>query len=288
MIRHHEAELVVDARAEVGEGPRWDARVGRLLWVDIHGAAVHLFDPATGRDESHPVGAPVGAVALRSAGDYVVALPGHLAHWRPGQPPQTLLTVPGEADGRRFNDAACDPAGRLLAGTMSTDGDAAGQGRLYSLTGAGASLLRDGIGLPNGVDWSPDGRTLYFTDSLTAEVSAFAYDPESGVIGVQTGALPISEGLPDGHTVDADGNVWVACWSAGRVLCLTPEGRTIATVTVPVGAVTSCGFGGADLSVLYITTMQQPREDGSLEPLAGGLFACSVDAVGVAPHAFAG
>ncbi len=286
MIRHHEAELVLDARAEVGEGPRWDTRVQRLLWVDIHGAAVHLFDPATGHDESQSFGAPVGAAALRSSGGYVVALPGQVAEWRPGAPARTLVAVSGEFGGRRFNDAACDPAGRLLAGTISTAGE--GTGRLYCVTGGGASLLREGIGLPNGLDWSPDGRTLYFTDSLTGEVGVFPYDPETGTIGGQSGSLPVPEGLPDGHTVDAEGNIWVACWSAGRVLCLTPEGRAICSVTVSVGAVTACAFGGSDLSVLYITTMQQPREDGSLEELAGGLFACSVDAVGRRPHAFAG
>ncbi len=288
MTRRYQAELVLDAKAQVGEGPRWDARVQRLLWVDIHGGAVHLFDPATGSDDIDSMGAPVGAAAVRDSGGYVVALPGAVMAWRPGEPAQPLVTVHGESDGRRFNDTACDPKGRLLAGTMSTAANGEGQGRLYSITIGGPILLRDGIGLPNGIDWSPDGQTLYFTDSLRGEVGLFAYDPEAGVIGRQTGALRAPEGLPDGHTVDAEGNVWVALWSAGRVVCLTSDGRTIASVTVPVRAVTACALGGPDLSVLYITTMQQPMEDGSSEPLAGGLFACSVETVGRHPYPFAG
>jgi sugar lactone lactonase YvrE len=286
MIRHYEAELVLDAKAEVGEAPRWDARVQRLLWVDIHGGVVHLFDPATGADDSESFGTPVGAAALRESGGYVVAIPGAVIAWHPGSPALPLVTVHGESDGRRFNDATCDPAGRLLAGTISTAVGGEGHGRLYSITADGANLLSEGIGLPNGIDWSPDGRTLYFTDSLRREIGAYPYDPETGVTGDQAGGLAVPEGLPDGHTVDAEGNVWAALWSAGRVVCLTPEGRVIASVDVPVQKVTSCAFGGPYLSVLYITSMRQP-EDGPPEPLAGGLFACSVGAVGRHPYPFA-
>lgn len=287
MILRYEAELVLDARAEVGESPRWDSRKQCLVWVDIHGEGVHVFDPATGSDLSEKVGAPVGAAALRGSGQYVVLLPGGLMSWEPDSRPQTIVPV-SESAGRRFNDAACDPTGRLLAGTMSTGVGGEGQGRLYSITLAGAVLLKERIGLPNGIDWSPDGRTLYFTDSPRREIGVFPYDSHTGRMGAQTGAVQVPEGLPDGHTVDADGNIWVALWSAGRVVCLTPQGKTVASVVVPISAVTSCAFGGSDLSMLYITTMRHPDETGGLEPTAGGLFACCVGATGRLPGIFAG
>ncbi len=286
-MRSYEAQLVLDAKAQVGESPRWDPRCQQLLWVDIHGEAVHLFDGTTRSDQSFTFGAPVGAAVLRSSGGYAVMLPGAVTAWQAGTEPQLLMAVPGESVGRRFNDAACDPVGRLVAGSMSTRTGGEGEGRLYCITSGGALLLREGIGLPNGIDWSPDGRTLYFTDSLRGEIGAFAYSADTGEIGLQTGALPVPEGLPDGHTVDAEGNIWVALWSAGRVVCVTPQGRVIASVVVPVSAVTSCTFGGPDLSVFYITTMRQPGDDES-EPYAGGIFACSVGAVGRRPNLFSG
>ncbi|AYY13938.1 SMP-30/gluconolactonase/LRE family protein [Actinobacteria bacterium YIM 96077] len=287
-MRSYTAELVLDARAQVAESPRWDVRAGRLVWVDVLGGAVHLFDPATGLDESESFGVPVGAAALRASGSYVVAVPGAVLAWHPGERAQRLLTLEGESDGRRINDAACDPAGRLLAGTMSTAPDGEGHGRLYSLSTERTSLLADGIGLPNGIDWSPDGRTLYFTDSLTRKLDSYPYDPETGAVGELSDSIPVPAGLPDGHTVDAEGNIWVALWSAGQVACLTPSGRAVASVTVPVQAPTSCAFGGPDLSTLYITTMPQPGQDASAEPLAGGIFACQVHAVGRHPYPFTG
>lgn len=285
MMARHAADLVLDARAEVGEGPRWDHRSQRLVWVDIHGRTVHLFDPVTGLDVSHDFGGFVGAAALRAAGGYAVVLPDGVAAWQPPEPVRRVVAVTEEA-GRRFNDAACDPAGRLFAGTIDMSAGGEGRGRLYQITDV-ATLIVDGLGLPNGIDWSPDGRTMYFTDSLEREIGRFPYDVDTGRIGDRAGGVPIRNGLPDGHTVDADGNLWVAQWSAGTVVCLTPEGRELATVTVPVAAVTSCAFGGPDLSTLFITTMQQPDGNGFLEPTAGGLFACSVGGTGREPHPFA-
>lgn len=290
MTRHRRAELLVDAAAEVGEGPRWDARTGTLVWVDIHGKRVHRFDPSTGTDSHEAVDAQVGAAALRARGGYVLMLEGTVAAWTPGESPRTLLEVEAGQPGRRFNDAACDPAGRLLAGTMDTGEGGAGQGRLYSVEGGVARLMAEGIGLPNGVDWSPDGHRLYFTDSLTEAVGVFDYDPDTGAVGAQVGGVPVPGGLPDGHTVDADGNLWVALWSAGEVVRLTPEGRVLTRIAVPVPEVTSCAFGGHELATLYITTMRQPGADGrEPPPHAGGLFAVdAVGAVGRPPHPFAG
>ena len=276
------AELALDARAQVGEGPRWDTATQRLLWVDIHGGTVHRWDPSSGIDEVWKVGSFVGALALTTSEKFVLALPHGPARWSPGSDPIPLVSLHDEGDGRRLNDAAVDPQGRLLFGTMGLGDRGTGDGRLYRYGDAGCSIVRRSIGLPNGIDWSPDGRTLYFADSLTGRVDGIPYDGDDPVLPPATSSLTVPHGLPDGHTVDADGNIWVALWSAGEVVCFSPDGRVIATVVVPVDTVTSCAFGGEGLDTLFITTMLSPTEPDN--PLAGGIFACRPGAVGRLPN----
>lgn len=285
-VRQLRAELVVPGGAVLGEGPRWDARAERLVWVDITGRTIHLFDPVTGSDVVHAVPVMVGAALPRASSGYVLATDGGFATWTPGGE-LDFFAVPEQGERRRANDAACDPAGNLLAGTTSLDDEPAA-GRLYRVgADRGVALVKDGIGLPNGIDWSPDGATLYFTDSSVGRVDAYRYDPQVGVLGAGRPAVVPADGVPDGHTVDADGNLWVALWSAGRVACFTPDGRELVSVTVPVAALTSCAFGGVDLSTLFITTMAHSFGGRPPEPESGALFACDVGAVGRPPHVYA-
>ncbi|HEY8525408.1 MAG TPA: SMP-30/gluconolactonase/LRE family protein [Acidimicrobiales bacterium] len=287
MVKRFTAEPVAEVGATLGEGPRWDPRAGRLVWVDITGRAVHLFDPERGADAAYPVPWMVGAALPRASGGYALAVEGGVVAWTPGAEPEPLVRLEAGAD-RRANDAACDPQGRLLMDTVPLHDAAAPAGRLYRIDPSHeATVLLDGLGLPNGLDWSPDGRTLYFTDSGTGRVDAYPYDPDAGTLGRPRPAVAPEAGIPDGHTVDAEGNLWVALWSAGEVGCFGPDGRRLATVTVPVPTVTSCGFGRADLSTLFVTTMAHP-EPGQPNAAAGTLFACAVGVPGRAPAAYAG
>lgn len=288
MVDHYVAETVVPAGAQVGEGPRWDAERQQLIWVDITGRAVHLTDPITGDDQVQPLATFIGAAAIRTNGEYLLAVSGGLATWRPGTVPAPVAALEADQPERRPNDAAVDPAGRLLVGTVSITESPDRVGSLYQIQpDFTAAQLFGGLGLPNGTDWSPDGHTLYFTDSLDKSVGVFDYHPDSGTLGPRRGSLPIEQGLPDGHTVDAEGNIWVAQWSAGTVAAYTPTGRLLATVQLPVATVTACAFGGAGLDTLFITTMQE-RSDASGTPHAGDLFACQVKAVGKLPTRFRG
>ena len=281
------AELVLDARALIGECPVWDARTGVLLWVDIPAGLVHRFEPETGLDVATEVGQAVGAVALRSQGGLLLALRESFAVLD-GEGAVRCVARLDQADSRlRLNDGRCDGRGRFWAGTVRDD-HATGVSALYRLDpDHGLYRMLDGVTISNGLDWSPDCGTLYYADSATGAVDTFDYDLERGLLGRRTRLiqLPPELGIPDGLTVDAEGFLWIAVFGGGQVRRYAPDGRLDGVVELPVRWVTSCGFGGADLDRLYITS---GRELDSEAPLAGGLFRSEPGVQGRPQHAFGG
>jgi sugar lactone lactonase YvrE len=287
-------ELVVDARAEVGEGPVWDAGRGILWWVDITAGVVHRFDPRDGSDRSLPVGTTVGAVALRGSGGLVVALEDGLATLDPdaGRVESLVQFVPGSGPRIRCNDGKCDPAGRFWVGRMAPDG-AAGVGSLLRVDPDLAVFTRmTGLAIPNGLGWSLDGRRMYFLDSLWCEVREHPYDPATGTMGEGRSLVrfPDDGTVPDGLTVDTEGHLWVARWGTGCVVRVAPDGTVVGRIDLPVSQVTSCTFGGHDLGDLYITSAHEDftPDDFAREPFAGGLFRCRPGVSGLQPIPFAG
>src|SRR5262249_34046754 len=220
-------ELVLDARADLGEGPRWDARGERLLWVDIMRGRVHAFRPDRHACRNVPVGRPVGAVAGAADGGVVLAVAGGFARldWDSGRV-EMLATVEADRPGNRFNDGNCDPAGRFWAGTMALD-EHAGAGPPYRLDPDGrVYTMLTGVSISNGIDWSLDGRRMYYVDSPTRRIDVFEFNVEAGTIAdrrtfVEVGA---GEGTPDGLTVDAAGFVWLALWGGGALHRYAPDG----------------------------------------------------------------
>ena len=290
-----EAEVVLDAHASVGEGPTWDERTKSLVWVDIMGGAVHVYDPASGQDHVVEVGQPVGAAALREAGGLVLALRdgvglldadlGNL---------QIVADVEAEVPTNRFNDGKCDAAGRFWAGTMATDEVTTGAGALYRVDpDYSVRRVLSGVTLSNGLDWSADNRRMYYIDSPTQGVDTFDFDLEQGTLGARRRliSIPADEGLPDGMTIDAEGGLWVALHGSGTVRRYLPDGRLERVIRVPKARlVTCCAFGGPDLGDLYITSMRRGLSAEALreQPLAGALFRCRPGVQGRAPHRFAG
>ncbi|WP_411349695.1 SMP-30/gluconolactonase/LRE family protein [Paenibacillus sp. WLX2291] len=283
-MKTYQAELVLDARAKLGEGPSWDAQSGKLLWVDIEGFMLHQYDPITGNDDVLDVGEHIGAVVPYIPGEVIAALESGLYRIELASGTKTLIHDPEEGrPGNRFNDGKCDPNGRLLAGTMSLHGEDK-QGAFYSMDQQGnVRLLLDEVSTSNGLAWSSDGRTLYYIDTPTLTITAFDYDLDSGDIadGRAVVQLDDSEGFPDGMTIDAEGMLWVARWGGNRVTRINPSnGEIIGEVNVPASCVTSCVFGGPELDTLYITTA---RGDGNPdEPHAGSLFQVKPDVRGTA------
>ncbi|MCA1646390.1 MAG: SMP-30/gluconolactonase/LRE family protein [Chloroflexi bacterium] len=271
-------ELVLDAHARVGEGPVWDDASGTLVWVDIMGNAVHRYDPATSVDRAIDVAQPVGAAGLRRGGRGLVLALRDGFGLLDERSAQVQLVAPVEADvpSNRMNDGKCDPGGRFWAGTMPYE-TAPGLAALYRLDAdLQVSRVVTGVTLSNGLDWSPDGRHMYYIDSKSQGVDVFDFEAATGRLGERRRliTIPADEGLPDGMTVDAEGGLWVALHASGSIRRYTLDGRVDRVVRVPVAMVTSCAFGGPDLTDLYITTMSlgMSPADRRAQPLAGGLF----------------
>ncbi len=285
------ADLVLDARALLGEGALWEARRGRLLWVDILGKSLHLFDPDAGVDRALDVGQFIGTVVPRRSGGLVVALYDGLAALDPETGQLTFLADP-EADrpDNRFNDGKCDPAGRFWAGTMSMKREAGAAGLYVLETDGTVRRALTGVTTSNGLAWSADARTLYYIDTRLKRVDAFDYDLAAGSIANRRPVIriPEADGRPDGMTIDAEDMLWVAHWEGGRVTRWDPaSGALLQTIRVPVARVTSCAFGGPALDTLYITTARPDSPDPA-QPHAGGLFAARPGVRGVPAFAYGG
>ena len=287
-------ELVLDARARLGEGPVWDDESGELVWVDILEGIVHRTTPATGRDVTLQVGRTVGAVGLRQGGGLVLATDDGFYLQDPGA--TTIRRIaPVEADDplTRMNDGKVDPEGRFWAGTMAFD-EVSTMGSLYRLDpdGTVTTMLTD-VGISNGLDWTADGSTMYYIDSHKHGVDAFRWDGPMGTIADRRRLVDAGtgdEGNPDGMTLDDEGYLWVACWDGWCVRRYAPDGSVDREIRFPAAHVSSVAFGGPDLDELYVTTawhMVDPAERAA-QPLAGSLFRCRPGVRGRPANRFAG
>ena len=286
-------ELVIDAHAQLAESPVWDERTGRLVWVDLLGGIVHLTDIANGADVALPVDQMVGAVALCEDGRLVIAVEDGFARLDPSRGHVEIIAPVTAADaGMRMTDGKVDPSGRFWAGSMALD-EHAGAGTLYRLDpDRSATAMLDGLTIPNGLDWSADGRTMFYIDTTTSRVDAFDYDDASGTISGRRPVVTIDpkEGFPDGMTLDAEGFLWVALFDGWGVHRYAPDGRLDRRIVVPAAQCTSVAFGGRDYDELYITTGQEGFPAGGLpgQPNAGGIFRCRPGVRGRAPNRFRG
>ncbi|MGW4867062.1 SMP-30/gluconolactonase/LRE family protein [Streptomyces chartreusis] len=277
-------EVAVRAEAELGEGPTWDARSGRLLWIDILGARIHTYDPVSGRRTVRTTPQHVGAVKPRAGGGLVLNLRDGVGLLDADDSFRWLHHEP--VPGRRANDAAVAPDGSLWAGTMRYD-EAPGGGSLSRFTGDGSvDLVLDDVAVSNGTGWSPDGSLMYYIDSPTRRIDVF--DHADGRVGDRRPFVEIEDGagFPDGLTVDADGCVWVALWDGSAVRRYTPAGELDRVIELPVPRVTACAFAGPDLTDLYITTARVGLK--SPLPLSGSLLVVPGAGKGLAQPAFKG
>ena len=203
-------------------------------------------------------------------------------HLAPDGTHRTIAEVAPPAT--RMNDGACDPQGRFWAGTLADDHHAGG-GALYRLDGTGRTeLVLDGLTISNGLGWSPDSRTMYLVDSGPRVVNAFAFDAEHGTISSGRVLITVAEdvGAPDGMTVDAAGDLWVAIYNGGQVRRYSPDGALREVLTVPARQSTCCAFGGPGLHRLYVTTATENWTDAQrqAEPAAGLVYRLDTDAAG--------
>lgn len=287
-----QAELIVDAKCGVGESPVWQAAEQALYWVDIPAQTLHRWD-AQSTQTSHWQ-APEMLACIAPAGTD--------GHWIAGMEtgvfrlkPQADGTLRSELmspvvhsqPGMRFNDGRCDRQGRFLAGTMVMDmalASSAGQVIRADPAGQMTSLL-NGLITPNGMAFSPDGKTMYLSDSHPSVqlIWAFDYDTATGTPSNQRVFVDMNlyPGRPDGAAVDADGCYWICGNDAGFVYRFTPVGKLDSKLAVPVKKPAMCAFGGSNLNTLFVTSIRPENTDLSDQPLAGGVFAITTSAQGM-------
>jgi len=260
-----EAVPVLDRRDELGEGPVWDAASERLLWVDIHGMRIHELASGDGgwrAARSWTTPAPVGAIVPRRSGGVLAMVGIEICALGDDGSLEPIARVDARRDDVRFNDCKCDPRGRLLAGWVVSDLSAPGELCRIDPDGTVTTLLRD-VGLSNGMGWSPDGETFYFTDTQAYGIDAFDYDRDGGTLSNRRRLISTArgEGNPDGMCVDDEGCIWTAIIWAGEIRRYAPDGELLGIVRVPAEKVTSCAFGGRDGGELFITSIgeQIPR-----------------------------
>jgi sugar lactone lactonase YvrE len=278
---------------ELGEGPVWHQ--GKLWWVDILQKKVHFCVPSEPQQRgSYTLDQMVGAVTPCVQGGWLAALQDGIYRYDDSFTKENLLAMPADLTPKhRFNDGKCDPWGRFWVGTTTLD-NAPQAACLYRMeTGQTISTQRKGVTISNGLAWNPKGDRLYYIDTPSLQVLAFALDVDGNSHGDPDVVLRFdpADGYPDGMSMDALGNLWIAFWGGGCVRCYdSVTGTCLETLELPVPLVTSCCFGGADLATLYITTAWTGMEPAARKekPLAGAVFVCEPGVKGQAVSLFQG
>ncbi len=276
-----EIETVLDAGATIGESPTWSAAEGALYWIDVKAPALYCYDPRTGGQRTWPVDADIGGFALYPDGRAaLVALRTGLCRLDLATGALTMLAPPPfDPAMHRFNEGGCDPSGRFWVGVMfdPLDPDSpALPSALHSYT------MRDGLRrepdeaeLHNGMAWSADGAAMFLTHSNQRAIYRFDVGP-GGVLSRKRlfAAIPDGDGLPDGAAMDSDGGYWCALHGGGRLRRFRRDGSHDRDIPLPVSQPTMCGFGGAMLDTLYITSAADKLSAAqrAREPLAGALL----------------
>jgi sugar lactone lactonase YvrE len=277
---------VWEVQAELGEGPVWVERDRALWFVDIKRRKVHRFDPVSGGRRSWDSPEQIGFIVPAEGGGFVVGLQSGLHLFDETNGAFTLIAeVEPDRPNNRLNDGVVDPLGRLWFGTMD-NGEKEKSGAFYRFrSGTVARTGLDGIAITNGPCLSPDGRILYFVDTLGGTIEA-ADVGEDGSLGDARPFVRIDpkEGYPDGPTTDAEGCVWIGLYAGWEARRYSPKGELIGRVRFPVANITKIAFGGPDRRTVWATTARQLLRPDQLErqPQAGDLFEFRVDVPGIA------
>jgi sugar lactone lactonase YvrE len=292
-----DAELILDARNATGESPVWSVRDQALYWVDIPAGRLNRWSP-DGQTQSWQAPQMVACIAADGQGGWIAGMETGLFYLQPGDGEQLtatpLVDVRHAQAGMRFNDGRCDRQGRFWAGTMLMDmaaGAVVGAMYRYQAGQQDLEAQLQGFIVPNGLGFSPDGKTLYLSDSHPSvqKIWAFDYDTDSGTPHNRRLFVDMNEhpGRPDGAAVDADGCYWICGNDAGLIHRFTPQGKLDRSLAVPVKKPAMCAFGGPDLDTLFVTSIR-PGGDLTDQPLAGGVFALRPGVKGLEEPTFRG
>ncbi|MHA4844356.1 SMP-30/gluconolactonase/LRE family protein [Flavitalea antarctica] len=286
------ATVAFKQEAVLGEGPVWDHITRQLYWVDIKSKKVFVFDPATRQHKSWLLDQMVGCIAVTSDNEIVCALQDKLVRLNTstGDQPKLAEIEAGLPD-NRCNDGKADAAGRLWVGTLHMPGEK-GKAALYRVDkDCSVTKMVPGLGMSNGLAWTPDNKTMYLIDTEVKHVLSFEFSIPGGALANRQVALDLKdeEGSPDGMCIDANGNLWIAFYGGSRVACYNPEtGEQLAEISVPAVNVTCCTFGGRDLDTLFITTARDGLDEDALKsyPDTGSLFMANPGVKGLPANRF--
>lgn len=272
--------------AELGEGPVWHAAERVFYFVDIKGRALHRCDADGGHRQSWSTPQQPGFVLPCDDGNLLCGMQGGLYQFNANTGSFTLLqAIEEDLPGNRINDGFADRHGRLWFGTMD-DGEENPSGALYRRDRKILSEQDRNYIITNGPAMSPDGKTLYHTDTLLRTVYAFDVDAAGTLSGKRPFIVIDGAGYPDGMAVDAEGCLWVALFGGWRIERFSPAGKLIGVVPFPCANITKLAFGGADLQTVHVTTAWKGLSPAERlkQPLAGGLFSFRADTPGLAQH----
>ncbi len=284
------AERFTSVFAYHGEGPFWDSRGDRLLCMDVLAGSVVSID-SLGETRRHAVPSSVATVIRRrSTGGFVIATERGIVAADDDLTTFEEIAVATTDAGVRTNDGGCDPLGGLVIGTMSHEG-MPGRGAVYRVTPElVVTEILGPVSISNGVQWSADGKRVFYIDTPSRCVDVFDVDPHTGAWSNRRTHIRVEDGqgFPDGMAIDEDDGLWIALWGGGAVNHYDRTGRIVEAIGVPgVTQASSCAFGGQDRDVLYITTSRQGL-DADQEPDAGAVFVVSTGVRGAVQGAFAG
>lgn len=274
-----------ELEAELGEGPVWVERDQALWFVDIKKQHVHRYDPATGAKRSWSAPEQVGFVLPAEGGAFVAGLQSGLYRFDETSGAfELIVEVEPELPTNRLNDGVVDPAGRIWFGTMD-NGEKAKTGAFYCFAeGRLTRTALDNIEITNGPAVSPDGKLLYFVDTLAGTIEA-AEIRDDGSLGERSAFVRIDpkEGYPDGPTIDSEGRVWISLYAGWEARRYAPNGELLERVRFPVANITKMAFGGEGLRTAFATTARQmlSPEDIAKQRLIGSLFEFQVTVPGV-------
>lgn len=278
---------VISLKCLLGEGCVWDAVRNNLLFVDIEGKRVYAYNVKTLHMKSFEMNDMVGCLALHKDGGIVVAVKDTLVLINIDTGVQTELFKNSMPEFTRYNDGKCDKHGALWIGTMAINQShpmAYEAGSLFCIKENKIISRYEGFTISNGMAWNSDGNVFYHIDTPTRKIDA--YDVKGvGMLEHKRSIIKTDqyEGVPDGMCIDEDGNLWVAMWGGGKVICFDPSsGMKIDEINLPVKNVSCCTFGGTDLHTLYITTAQDKTGTG------GDLYSVKLQTKGVLPNKYRG
>ncbi len=293
-------ELVIDAKAELGEGPFWDEEKNKLLWIDGYAGRIYIYNQQTGSNRYIDVGQYIGCINLRQKKGAVLALQHGLYFLDLESSALSKITDPEEEKANnRLNDGKCDCNGRLWVGSMNMEGHHRSEnldptGALYYMDkDLKTEKKLDNITISNGLAWSKDNKTMYYIDTPTRKVVAYDFNKYKGQISNERTVvkIPKDQGIPDGMTIDDNDNLWIAHFGGYQVSCWDPRtGEKVDKIEMPVKNVTCCTFGGENLDELFITTARAglSKDELSKQPKAGGLFKIKPGIKGLPPYKFNG